>query len=205
LNAGHGFDRLPVKTAASTTSWSLSACIFAALVLVFSAFYIQLSLLGSILALLLVFALGARASFKTLMLLPRFFSQQRLACSGRLALLLASWLALWYLPSSDFAAHVDAGLFHNHYKNEVMQVQNQSPDNCGQTLACYADGGQPPYVFFPYPLHFSFSGQRGVLYVPESAQVPQQERLNKISGAMTCQPLPLREHFFSCAMTAYGG
>lgn len=194
-----------MKTASSATSTSLSAGIFAALVLVFSAFCIQLSLLGSILALLLVFALGAYASFKTLMLLPRFFCQQWLACSGRLALVLVSWLAFWYLPPSDFAAYVDASLFHNRYKNEVMQVQHQSPGNCGKTLACYADGGQPPYVFFPYSLHLPFSGQQGVLYVPDSAQAPQQERLEKISGAMTCQPLPLREHFFSCAMTAYGG
>lgn len=196
---------MPVKTPAFGTSSSLSACLFPALVLVFSAFYIQLSLPGFVLILLLVFAFGAYASFRALMLLPGFLSQQGLAHSWRLALVLVSWLALWYLPSFDFAAHVDAGLFHNHYKNEVIQVQHQSPDNCGQTLACYADGGQPPYVFFPYSLHLPFSGQQGVLYAPDPAGIPKQQRLDKISGAMTCQALPLREHFFSCAMSAYGG
>jgi len=196
---------LPVKIAAPATSSSLSACFFAALVLVFSAFYIQLTLLGFVLMLLLVFAVGAYASFRALMLLPRLFGQQRLACSWRLALVLASWLALWYLPSFDFAEHMDAGLFHNRYKNELVQIQNQSPDNCEKMLACSTDGGQPPYVFFPYSLHLPFSGAQGVLYVPNPAEKPKQQRLNKISGAMTCLPMPLREHFFSCAMTAYGG
>ncbi|WP_110256703.1 hypothetical protein [Undibacterium pigrum] len=194
-----------MKTPDLGTSSSLSVCFFAALALVFSAFYIQLSLLGFVLILLLVFAVGAYASFRALMLLPGFFSQQGLTRSWRLALVLASWLALWYLPSSDFAAHVDVSLFHNRYKNEVAQVQNQSPDNCGKILTCYADGGQPPYVFFPYSLHLPFSGEQGVLYVPDSAGMPKQQRLDKISGAMTCQPMPLREHFFSCAMSAYGG
>ncbi|MFZ6743656.1 hypothetical protein ACO0LC_10555 [Undibacterium sp. JH2W] len=194
-----------MKTPGSCTSTSLSACGFAVLALVFSAFYIQLSLLGFILLLLLVFALGAYASFRALMLLLGSSGKQRLASAGRLVLVLLSWLGLWYLPASDLAAYVDASLFYRQYESQVEKVHHQSRANCGQTLACYTDGGQPAYVFFAYRLHLPFSGQQGVLYVPDPVELPQQQRLDKISGAMTCRALPLSTHFFACAMSAYGG
>ncbi|MFZ6874040.1 hypothetical protein ACO0LF_18430 [Undibacterium sp. Di27W] len=194
-----------MKTPASPATASLSVYLFAVLALVFSAFYIQLSLLGFVLVLLLGFALGAYASVRMLMLLLRSSGKPRLASVGRLVLVLLSWLALWYLPASDLPAYVDVSLFHSQYENQVAKVHQQSRANCGLTLACYVDGGQPAYVFFAYRLHLPYSGQRGILYVPDPATAPQQQRLDKISGAMTCQALPLRAHFFACAMSAYGG
>ena len=130
------------------------------------------------------------------LMLKRLFTTRSKEQALVVCVLITTWCCWYLIPTRDFAVQVRFWFQKDNYEHAVAETVGGRQPHCLEKHECMSDGNTPPYLVFPFP--GLLTGWVGIVYVPETNQAPNIERLKSVGSDAGCGPSPISPHYYLC-------